>query len=232
MAGRHRRAARERAEGSVNELIVGLILIVLGAVVCFYGLRFFFILLPVWGFIAGFFLGAHVITSWLGQGFLQTVTGWIVGIVLGAVFAVASYFIWYIGAIIAAASFGGVLGEGLVSLFSQNGALIWIGAVVGAVLVAIVTAMWFLPVYFVLINTAFSGAIALTVGLMLVLQRITLTQLSGGEEFATVQAGWFWFLVALVLAVLGIIWQMRSIPEVTLPEDKWTSGQGMRPASA
>ncbi|HEU5433005.1 MAG TPA: DUF4203 domain-containing protein [Thermomicrobiales bacterium] len=216
----------------MNELIVGLILIVLGAVVCFYGLRFFFILLPVWGFIAGFFLGAHVITSWLGQGFLQTVSGWIVGVVLGAVFAVASYFVWYLGAIIAAASFGGVLGEGLVSLFTQNGALNWLGAVVGAIIVAIVTAVFFLPVYFVLVNTAFSGAIALTLGLMLVLQRITLGQLGNGEEFATLQAGWFWFLIALVLAVLGILWQLRSIEEVTLPEQKWISGQGMRPAGA
>ncbi|HET7092694.1 MAG TPA: DUF4203 domain-containing protein, partial [Thermomicrobiales bacterium] len=204
----------------MNELLVGLILIVLGAVVCFYGLRFFFILLPVWGFIAGFFLGAHVITSWLGQGFLQTVTGWVVGVVLGAVFAIASYFVWYIGAIIAAASFGGLLGEGLMSLVTQNGALLWIAAAVGAIIVAVVTAMLFLPVYFVLVNTAFSGAAALTVGLMLVLQRITLVQLSGGEELATVQAGWFWFVIALVLAVLGILWQIRSIEEVTLPEEK------------
>ena len=151
----------------MNELIVGLILIVLGAVVCFSGLRFFFLLLPVWGFIAGFFLGVHAITSWLGQGFLQTTTSWIVGIVLGAIFAVASYFIGYIGAIIAAASFGGLLGEGLMSLVTSNGALLWLAALVGAIIIGVVTAMLFLPVYFVLVNTAFSGAAAITIGLML-----------------------------------------------------------------
>lgn len=216
----------------MSEVIVGLILIVLGAVVCFYGLRFFFILLPVWGFIAGFFLGAHGMTALLGQGFLQTVTGWIVGIVLGAIFAVASYFIWYIGAIIAAASFGGLIGEGLFGLFTQNGVLLWIGAAIGAIIIAVVTAVLFLPVYFVIVNTAFAGAGAITIGLMLVLQRITLVQLGAGEEMATVQAGWFWFVIALVLAILGILWQMRSMAEVTLPEDKWSSGQGMHPARA
>jgi Domain of unknown function (DUF4203) len=216
----------------VNEVIVGLILIVLGAVVCFYGLRFFFILLPVWGFIAGFFLGAHGVTALLGQGFLQTVSGWIVGIVLGAVLAIASYFIWYIGALIAAASFGGLIGEGLMSLVTQNGALLWIAAAIGAIIVAVITAMLFLPVYFVIVNTAFSGAGAITIGLMLLLGRITFVQLGEGEADATVTAGWFWFLVALVLAILGVLWQLRSMEEVVLPDDKWVSGQGMRPAGA
>jgi hypothetical protein len=173
------RTASERAEGGVNELLVGLILIV-----------------------------------------------------LGAIFAIASYFIWYIGALIAAASFGGLIGEGLMSLVTQNGALLWLAAAVGAIIVAIVTAMLFLPVYFVLVNTAFSGAAAITVGLMLVLQRVTLTQVGAGEVDATVDAGWFWFIVALVLAVLGVLWQMRSIEEAALPDDKWGSAQGMRPARA
>ena len=36
-------------------------------------------LLPIWGFFAGFWLGAQTITWVLGEGFLATTTGWVVG---------------------------------------------------------------------------------------------------------------------------------------------------------
>ncbi len=53
-----------------------LIAIILGLVVCFGGYRLFLILLPIWGFFFGFFLGAETVQVIFGIGFLgfETVT--------------------------------------------------------------------------------------------------------------------------------------------------------------
>ena len=212
----------------MNELIVGLILIVLGLVVCFYGLKFFFVLLPVWGFIAGFFLGAQGIQALLGGGFLATGASWIVGVVLGVIFAVASYFIWYIGALIAAGSVGAILGTGLMSFITSNGVLNWIAAAVGAVVIAVLAALVMLPVFMVVVNTAFAGSAAVVIGLLFVFQRLTFAEVDNGESVinSAVQHNWPWVVVWVVLAVIGSLWQVRDAAStVALPEDKWTSAQ-------
>ena len=212
----------------MNELIVGLILIVLGLVVCFYGLKFFFVLLPVWGFIAGFFLGAQGIQALLGGGFLATGASWIVGVVLGVIFAVASYFIWYIGALIAAGSVGAILGTGLMSFITSNGVLNWIAAAVGAVVIAVLAALVMLPVFMVVVNTAFAGSAAVVIGLLFVIKRLTFVEVDNGESVinSAVQHNWPWVVVWVVLAVIGSLWQVRDAAStVALPEDKWTSAQ-------
>jgi len=212
----------------VNEVIVGLILIVLGLVVCFYGLKFFFVLLPVWGFIAGFFLGAHGVQSLLGGGFLATGASWIVGVVLGVIFAVASYFIWYIGALIAAGSVGAILGTGLMSFITSNGVLNWIAAAIGAIVIAVLAALVMLPVFMVVVNTAFAGAAAAVIGLLFVLHRLTFVEVDNGESVinSAVQHNLPWVIVWVALAVIGSLWQVRdAVNTVALPEDKWTSAQ-------
>ncbi|MCB0039176.1 MAG: hypothetical protein KDE23_05810, partial [Caldilinea sp.] len=75
----------------VQMLFAALFALILGAAFCLWGYRIFLVLLPVWGFFAGFWLGAHSITLLLGEGFLATTTGWIVGFVVGILLALFSY---------------------------------------------------------------------------------------------------------------------------------------------
>ncbi|MGD8586106.1 MAG: hypothetical protein PVJ75_12205, partial [Chloroflexota bacterium] len=72
-------------------LCTTLIALFVGAAICFGGYRWFLILLPVWGFFFGFGLGAQSIQILLGVGFLATVSGWLVGFIVGLLFAVLSY---------------------------------------------------------------------------------------------------------------------------------------------
>ena len=44
-----------------------LLIILLGLGLCFAGYRFFMILLPIWGFFAGFHFGATIFTNSLGR---------------------------------------------------------------------------------------------------------------------------------------------------------------------
>lgn len=57
----------------------------------FFGYRLFLFLLPIWGFVFGFVFGAQSLQALLGESFLVSVTSWIVGFVVGALFAILSY---------------------------------------------------------------------------------------------------------------------------------------------
>ena len=56
----------------MEALIVGLAGIVIGSLVAMFGVRVFYLLLPVWGFLAGFALSTGV-ASLLDEGFLVTI---------------------------------------------------------------------------------------------------------------------------------------------------------------
>ncbi|NIV40024.1 MAG: hypothetical protein GWN58_64665, partial [Anaerolineae bacterium] len=68
-----------------------LIALFLGLIICFSGYRLFLMLLPIWGFFFGFALGAETLQLLFGAGFLANITGWVVGFIVGAIFAVLSY---------------------------------------------------------------------------------------------------------------------------------------------
>src|SRR6187551_1705396 len=54
----------------------GVITLFFGTLLLFGGYRFFMFLLPIWGFIFGFGLGAQTIQALFGDAFLATVTSW------------------------------------------------------------------------------------------------------------------------------------------------------------
>jgi hypothetical protein len=207
----------------MDDVLVGLLALVLGAAVCFLGLRIWFVLLPIWGFIAGFFLGADFVTAAFGDGFLSTVTGWIIGIVVGIALAVLSYFIWYAGAIIVAASVGALIGSGLMRAFDVNTDwVVFIVALAGAILFGLIALLINFPVYIVIINTALAGAVAAVTGAMLILNRIDLDELENGPAWAFISESWFWVLVWIVVAALGMGYQLTTLEEAAFPEDRWT----------
>jgi hypothetical protein len=217
----------------MEAVIVGLIIGLLGLVVCFFGLRFWFYLLPVFGFIIGFFIGSRILQDWFGQGFLATTTSWIVGLVLGIIFALLSWFIWYAGAIIQAGAVGAMLFSGVLHAIFSNpwGIVAFIVAVIGALVFAIGALVLNLPIYIVIVNSALGGAALAVAGLLTMMGTITTTELANGATVAVVDearfqgAGWLWVLVYIVLAIAGIFFQIRSMTEIRLPEEKWVPVQ-------
>ncbi|MGI9254793.1 MAG: DUF4203 domain-containing protein [Thermomicrobiales bacterium] len=210
----------------MNEVLLGIIMIVLGAGVALFGIWAFGIMLPVWGFIGGFFLGAAAISSLLGHGFLQTTLGVIVGLVIGVLFALLSYFFWYFGVIFAAASVGALIGTGLMRAVGLNaGWFLWLIAIVFGVVFAIGALIINLPPYLVIVNTSLAGAASVVTGLLLLLGRITVDSLGNGPAWATVNYQWFWAAVWFVLGILAMFFQLQKIDEFAeaLPEEKWVS---------
>jgi hypothetical protein len=215
------------------EILIGLVIGIVGLAICFFGLRFWFILLPVFGAIIGFFIGARVVQDLFGTGFLSTGVSWIVGIVLGLLFAVLSWFVWYAGAIISAGAVGASLFSGILTAIFSNpwGVVAFVVAVVGAVVFAVGALVLNLPVYIVIVNSALGGASLAIAGLLTLMGRITTSELANGATVAVVDesrfqgAGWLWVLLWIVLAIAGIFFQIRSMNEVVLPEEKWVRAQ-------
>lgn len=215
------------------EILIGILLIVIGLAVAFFGLRFWFILLPIFGAVTGFYLGARVIQDLFGTGFLSTGVSWIVGIVLAIGFALLSWFVWYAGAIIMAGAVGASLFSGIMHALFTNpwGWTLFIIALIGAILFAAIALFLNLPIYIVIVNSALGGASLAVAGLMTVLGMITITELANGASVATVDearfqgAGWLWVILWIIVAILGMLYQLQSMASVRLPEDRWVPAQ-------
>ena len=199
----------------MEDVLVGLVLLLVGISVAFMGLRLWFVMLPIWGFFAGFFVGAIAITSVFGDGFLSTVVGWVVGIVVGLVFAAISYLWWYIGAMVTAGSVGAMVGAGLLQLFGADAEwLLFLAGAIGAAVFVFVAFVTALPVWVVVVNTAIAGAAGAVLGAMLIFDQVDVETLS----LDALGDSALWIIAVAVVAVLGVMSQLDAIRRIVLPE--------------
>ncbi|MCP4421599.1 MAG: TMEM198/TM7SF3 family protein [Chloroflexi bacterium] len=208
-------------------LFVSLFAVLFGLAFCFAGYRVFLILLPIWGFFAGLWLGAEATTLIFGGGFLATTTGLAIGLVVGLIFAVLSYLFYIVGVALVAAGFGWALGAGfMVALGLSSGFLVTIVALVVAVIVAGLTLVFNLQKYVIIAITAIGGANAIVLSVLLLLGRVSLDSLKGaGNAIGPIlQDSWFWLIAWLIVALAGIVVQIRANRDYTyadnqIPED-------------
>lgn len=203
-------------------MLVGLLLVIFGLVIAFAGTTLFFLVLPMIGFLFGFFVGAVGVEAVFGDGFLSTVGGWAAGIVLGLVFAFISYFWWYAGVLLSAGALGAQLGSGLAQAFGiDSGTWTFLFGLVGFIALASVTYVFNLPIYLVIASTAIAGGNLAVLGVMLVFNRVDTDDLTHGTAAAIVQESWFWTIVALVVAVIGAGFQLSVRDRLRVPQEKW-----------
>jgi hypothetical protein len=201
---------------TLEGILLGLVALVIGAAFTFYGFRFFLILLPLWGFVIGFAAGAQLLALLFGEGFLATVSGWVVGFVFGIGFALISY-LWYWAAIVLLA--GGVgyeIGLGLMALVNITG---WLAVAIGlilAVIFVVAAIALHVPRLMIVVMTAIGGAAILTGGVLMVIGTIQPGQLDSGIVGAILYRNWLWGLVFIVLAVAGAYYQLKM---QVLPDD-------------
>jgi hypothetical protein len=178
----------------------------------FGGYRFFLILLPIWGFFGGFVLGSSAIEALLNTGLFATVTGWVVGFVVGAIFALLSYFFYAAAVAVAAGILGYMLGVAIMDLFGLNGlALItFLVAAALAIVTVFVTIRYNLQKYVIIAATSIGGA-ALVVGtIMLGVNGVSLVQLAESPVRLLWQTSPFMAIVFVLLALAGIFIQIRA----------------------
>jgi hypothetical protein len=199
-------------------LLVGIIAIAVGAAMMLLGYRLALILLPIWGFFAGFIFGAQVLQEFFGDGFLATTASWVVGVIVGLLFAVLSYLFWYVAVVILFASIGYWLGYGFMTLigFSETGLVaIGIGLLLGAVF-AVAAFVTGVPLAALVVITAIGGAHALIAGILVLFGTVAVEDLGTGVANAIIMTNAGWWLVAIGLAVVSIIFQLKTIGDFVL----------------
>lgn len=203
--------------------LIGILALILGLAVCFSGLRLFFIMLPIWGFIAGFFTGAAVIAAIAGNGFLATTLGVIAGLIAGIVFSAIAYLYWYFGVILAAAYAGGIFAASLfASLGVSAGWLLVIIGLAAGVIVAWAALVLAYPIYLVIFSTALAGSAIAIGGLLLMLGRFYRDQIGTGALWTKIGDHWALWLLWAVLAAIGVGAQLTKRTAAILPEERWS----------
>lgn len=201
---------------SLETLVVAIVAILVGAGLVVAGYRFFLLLLPIFGFVAGFYVGSAAVTAIFGNGFLSEVTGWIVGFIGGVAFALLSYFFFIVGVIILAGALGASIGAAVADWLNLGNLLEFVLAAGGAIVLALAAVVLAAPKYLVVAVTAILGAATVVAGVLLLFGTIKLGALQEGPVDVVIQQSLIWVIVFVAIAVAGIVAQLRSFPTYVL----------------
>lgn len=196
----------------MQDVVFGLLVILAGGLFCFFGYLAFRIIIPVWGAVVGFSLGAGLIAAATDEGFLRTGLAWIVAIALAILFALLAYLFYWVAVVLAMGSIGFALGTALMGALGVDWSwvVVLVGVAAGALL-AVLAIVADLPMILLVLLSALAGASAVTAGLMVLTGAIGTDDFT--DEAVTGEAAddWWWYAIYLVLAVAGIVYQARFL---------------------
>jgi Domain of unknown function (DUF4203) len=198
--------------------VVGIVAIAIGILACFAGYRVFRIVLPILGFIVGLGFGAQLAATFFGAPYLDSVTSWVVAILVGLVFATIAFFWWYISVALTIAGLGYAIGYGGAIGAGADASTANIAGLVVAVVLALAAIVLRIPAAIVIVMSAFWGASAIVGGALVLLGRIEVVDLRNGSVDVVIGESVLLLAAWLVLAVIGIAVQWFTRPEATAPD--------------
>ena len=205
------------------DIILGLLAILAGGAMLFAGQFVLRLVIPIWGFFAGFGFGAGLVAEFADERFLGTVLGWILGLVFAVVFALFAYLYYAVAVIIAMAAFGFAIGSGLVVALGidWNWLAVLVGVAVGAV-VGIASIFGNMPMIVLVVFSSIAGAVGVTAGLMLLVGSLNSADFTQGTFTDAIEDSWGWYLMVIVLAFFGVIVQAMQRVMMRRPiEEVW-----------
>jgi hypothetical protein len=219
----------------LDDILVGIFALIVGLFFCFSGYFALRVVIPIWGAFAGFMLGAGLVDNFTDEGFLASALGWVVGLAIALVFGVLAYVFYEISVIIAMGAIGFALGSTLMVALgiTWSWVIVLVGLAVG-VLLAIFAVVGDMPMIVLTVLSALAGASAATTGIMLIFGAISLSDFDSAATTDRLNEDWWWFAIYAVLAVAGLIVQMRNTTRLRASmREAWTrSGGGQLKTSA
>lgn len=193
----------------MNDVVLGLLAIGVGAVFCFRGYFAMRIIIPIWGAFAGFALGAGLVSG--GDGFLGNVLAWVVGIALAIVFGLIAYLYYAVAVLIGMGAIGFVIGTSVMALFGVTWSwLVILVGVVTAVVLAFVAIAGDMPMVLLAFLTALAGSAVTTFGIMLLVGAVDTEDFDSKVTTETATDDWWWTAIYIALAVVGLISQFMA----------------------
>ena len=152
----------------MTDLVVGVLAVTIGGLFCFRGYLAMRLVIPAWGALAGFALGAGLVASFTDDTFLGSLVAWLVGLAGGLLFALIAYLYYEVSVMIAMASIGFTLGAaGMVALnVTWSWLIVLVGVIVGGAL-AFLAIVADLPTVLLVVLSSMAGATAIVAGVML-----------------------------------------------------------------
>jgi hypothetical protein len=193
------------------DILLGLLAIIAGGAMLLAGQFVLRLMIPIWGFFAGFAFGAGIVADFADEHFLGTVLGWVLGLVFAVIFAILAYLYYYVAIVIAMGAAGFAIGSGIVIAIGidWNWVAVLVGLAVG-ILVGIVSVLGNIPMIMLVVIGSIAGAIGVTGGLMLLFGSLNTADFSRGDFTDTVSNNFLWWLLFVVLAIGGIVVQFRQ----------------------
>lgn len=210
-------------------LLIAAIAALVGIGLCFVGYRIFLVMLPILGFFAGLWLSGTIISALMGEGFLATVLALILGSVIGLVLATLSYFFYIIGVLVVGGAIGAMLISAVLSVLGfDSGILVTLLVIAAAIGAAALTFIFNLQKYAIIILTALLGADLVILSGLVILGRVTQAELQAGSNLIEpiLEQSWVAALVWLVLAIAGIVLQLRANRDFTFTREQYVEGWG------
>jgi hypothetical protein len=196
----------------VQDIVVGILAIVIGGLFCFRGYLAMRVIIPIWGAFAGFFFGASLITTFTDEAFLRNVAGWLLGLVFALLFGAIAYLYYEVSVVVVMASIGFTLGvTAMVALdvtWSWAIILVGVSAAVGLAFLAIAAD---LPTGLLLILTALTGASAVVLGIMLLVGTAETAAFRTEVIIGEIEDRWWWWAIYAGIAIAGIVTQIRMV---------------------
>lgn len=212
----------------MQDVVVGILAIVIGGLFCFRGYLAMRVIIPVWGALAGFVFGASLVTTFTDERFLRNITGWLLGLVFALLFAAIAYLYYEISVIIVMASIGFTLGvTAMVALdVTWSWVIILVGVIV-AVALAFIAIAADLPTGLLLILTALTGASAVVLGIMLLVGTANTVDFETAVIIDAIDDAWWWWVIYAGIAIAGIVVQIRMVENLrTSLRQSWADSGG------
>ena len=174
----------------------GIILIIVGLTILFWGYALFRIWFAISGFLFGLQIGMLIGDSYLSGSIWPTV----LSVGLGLFFGIFGFALYKLGAVIIGFFLGGALSIVVFFMFQMQPT--WWIFLIGAIPVALLAA-FFLD-SFIKIASAFNGAYLIMLAIL---------SLISGENVSMVLSGnvpWYFYLGLVVLAIIGAGYQLRQ----------------------
>jgi len=200
----------------MQDWIVGLLAIAVGALFCFRGFMTMRIVIPIWGAFTGFFLGAGLISALTDDGFLGSALAWIVGIAAALLFGAIAYLYYEVSVMLAMGAIGFSIGTSVMVAVGVTWSwlIVLVGVLVGVVL-ALAAIVGDLPTVLLVVLTALGGASIIVFGVMLLTGVIDTADLESVSTTQQLEDDWWWYGLYVVIAVVGGIAQIRHADRVS-----------------
>ncbi len=195
-----------------ERLIIGPLALIIGTLFCFAGYRLFRVIMAIWGFLLGFFIGIQVIMSFPGNSTFVTGLAWGTGILLGLLLALLAYALYTAAMTLLGASIGYIFGTGLMTALGigNQTLLVLIVGLVLAVFFAVLVLALDLARLLIVVNTAMGGSAAIVIAILLLYSLIPIDIFSFDQLSTLLRNSPGWLLLWLGLSLLGGIFQLRN----------------------